>query len=67
MDLYIYEGPVSSFGILISEKWYGATRAISEKKARSNLAYQYKKKHNYTADAKIELTGKIVKMSEGEI
>ena len=33
--------------------------AISEKKARCNLAFQFKKQNNYIANSKINLPGKI--------
>lgn len=59
MNLYIYEGPVMEFGRCISDKWQGSTYAPSERKARSNLTYQYKKKTNRVAGAKITLPGKI--------
>lgn len=53
--LYIYDGPVMSFGKMLCPKWKGATRAPSEKKALSNLAYRYKKKNGMTPSAKIRL------------
>lgn len=59
MNLYLYDGPVKIFDNYASYRWVGSTRAISDKKAKSNLAYQYKKEHNLTADAKVELPGKL--------
>ena len=41
---YVYKGPVLEFDKLIAEDWYGETMATSEKKAKSNLIYQFKKK-----------------------
>ena len=60
MNLYLYEGPVMEFDRCIVSKWKGQTRATSEKKARSNLAYQYKKNNNRVANTKITLPGKII-------
>lgn len=60
MNLYLYEGPVMEFDRCIASKWKGQTRATSEKKARSNLAYQYKKNNNRVANTKITLPGKII-------
>ena len=56
---YSYNGPVMEFDNLICEKWSGETVASSDKKAKSNLTYQFKKKHNRTARTKITLPGKI--------
>ena len=62
MTKYIYNGPVYEFDKLICSNWPGETRAISESKARSNLAYQFKKINNRTARAKITLPGKLEKI-----
>lgn len=59
MFLYIYEGPVKSFDDILSDRWIGSTYAESNEKARSNLAYQYKKAHGLDRSANITLTGKI--------
>ena len=56
---YIYEGPVKEFDTIVSQHWTGETMAPSEKKARINLAYQYKKKTNRIPATKITLPGKI--------
>lgn len=56
---YKYTGPVTSFGKIISEKWTGVTRAVSENKARNNLIFQFKKANGQVAASKIELPGKI--------
>lgn len=42
MQLYFYDGPVLEFNRIIADHWSGSTRAESEKKARCNLAYQFK-------------------------
>lgn len=61
MPKYIYDGPVKEFDKLIAEHWKGETIAPSEEKARSNLAYQYKKEHHKTPNSKIKITGKLIK------
>ena len=43
-----------------------STRAVSEKKARSNLTYQFKKKNNRLPGTKIILPGKISLVSGKE-
>ena len=60
MNYYVYEGPVLIFGKPVTEKWEGETYAPSEKKARSNLMYQYKKQTNRIVGTKITLPGKIM-------
>lgn len=59
MAKYIYDGPVMEFDKCIADHWKGETIASSEKKARSNLTYQFKKHNNRLAGAKIALPGKI--------
>ena len=39
---YSYDGAVRSFDDILSVKWRGQTFAESEKKARSNLGYQFR-------------------------
>jgi len=56
---YYYSGSVYEFNECVNQHWEGSTYAISEDKARSNLAYQYKRSHNKTSDTKISLPGKI--------
>lgn len=60
MDQYSYNGPVMEFDTCISNNWTGTTRAVSEKKARSNLTYQFKKQNNRIASTRISLPGKIM-------
>ena len=57
--LYVYNGPVMEFETCIAHMWKASTYAISEEKARSNLAYQFKKQNNRNPNAKIILPGKI--------
>lgn len=59
MNKYTYDGPVKEFDTIISNRWVGSTFAVSEKKARSNLTYQYKKRTNRSPASRIVLLGKI--------
>lgn len=60
---YIYDGPVMEFDRLVTDHWKGETMAISAKKAKSNLIYQYKKKNGRIVGTKVTLPAK-VKMEE---
>ena len=60
---YTYDGPVMEFDRLLADHWKGETMAPSEKKARSNLIYQFKKQNSRIVGTKITLSGKI-KMEE---
>lgn len=57
---YSYNGPVMIFDIVVDRCWKGETMAISEKKARVNLAYQFKKQYNKTPDVKVTLPGNLL-------
>lgn len=59
MDKYVYQGPIVLFGRCVANNWKAETFAESEKKARSNLAYQAKKACNISANSKVTLPGKI--------
>lgn len=59
MNQYTYDGPVMNFGTCILDQWHGTTYAVSEKKARSNLAYQFKKNNNRITGSRITLPGKV--------
>ena len=59
MTRYTYDGPVYEFDTLICSRWRGETVAPTEKKARTNLAYQFKKATNRVARTKISLPGKL--------
>lgn len=63
MDRYSYRGPVLEFGKVVQNVWYGETLAVSEKKARSNLTFQWKKENNRLPSSKVTLPGDI-KMEE---
>lgn len=67
MALYSYDGPVKIFEQIVNPHWKGSTIAPSEKKARSNLAHQYKKETKRSATAKVSLPGKLVVIEGKEI
>ena len=56
---FIYDGPVMVFDKCVADHWKGETIAPSEQKARSNLAYQFKKKNNRIVGTNVTLPGKI--------
>ena len=60
MALYSYDGPVLEFDKIIANRWQGQTYAVSEAKARTNLAYQFKRDYGRVPRSKITLPGKIV-------
>lgn len=60
MNRYSYDGPVMVFDTCVANRWKGQTIASSEKKARCNLTYQFKKSTNRMSDTKVTLPGKIV-------
>ena len=60
MNRYIYEGPVTEFGKCIDGHWKAATYAVSTRKAKSNLAYQFKMQYGKSRNTKIDLPGKII-------
>lgn len=56
MDYYTYNGPVANnFGQIITNKWVGETYANTDKKAKSNLNYQFKKQFGLLQTAKVKL------------
>ena len=58
---YTYEGPVVEDGMYYhTYRWRASTLAVSEKKARANLVYRYKKEHNIFQGVGITLPGKLV-------
>lgn len=62
MNKYTYNGPVMMFGRWVAN-WKGETMADSEKKAKSNLIYQYKKKNKLVPSAKVNLPGELTLVS----
>lgn len=57
---YTYNGPVFEFDTCIERNWSAKTIAKSANEAKRNFAYQYKKQHGRTVNAKISLPGSIV-------
>jgi hypothetical protein len=64
MKLYSYDGPVFEFERIVDNHWKASTRAVSEPKARSNLAHQFKVATGRAPHAKITVPGKLI--IEGE-
>lgn len=64
MALYSYDGPVLEFDRCIANRWQGQTYAASEAKARTNLAFQFKRDTGRVPRTKITLPGKII--AEGD-
>lgn len=62
MNKYVYEGPVLAFDKCIAFHWKGTTCAVSEAKARCNLAHQFKVENNKVPRTRITLPGKILKV-----
>lgn len=60
MNVYFYEGPVLEFDRIVANHWSASTRAISEKKARCNLAYQFKMEYGREPRSKITIPGKLI-------
>lgn len=58
-DKYVYDGPVLEFDRVVEDKWHGETWASSKSKAKSNLTYQWKKKHNRVSGTRISLPGPV--------
>lgn len=56
---YSYKGPVCEFGRVIASMWTSETSAPTERKAMSNLAFQFKRDNNKIKTAKITLPGKL--------
>lgn len=65
MKLYSYDGPVLEFDRIIANHWKASTRTESEKKARCNLAHQFKTETGRVPSAKISVPGKLI-IVEGE-
>ena len=66
MRLYFYDGPVLEFNRIVANHWTGTTRAETEKKARSNLAYQFKKQYGREVRSKITVPGKLIIVEGGD-
>lgn len=59
---YVYVGPVMEFEKCIANNWTGTTYAQSEKRARSNLTFRFKKETGKRTGTKITLPGKITRV-----
>lgn len=64
MYLYSYTGPVTMFDRCVANYWKGETYASSEKKAKSNLIFQYKQQNGLLPASKVNLPGKLVKIEQ---
>lgn len=65
MTLYSYDGPVLEFDKIVANHWCAETYAVSESKARSNLAFQFKKETGRVPRTKITIPGKLT--VEGDV
>lgn len=61
-EQYTYDGPVVEFDRVICNHWSGTTYAPSLQKARTNLAYQFRKQFGKETRTRISLPGKIQKV-----
>lgn len=59
MNKYVYNGPVLEFDKIVANHWSGSTMAVSEKKARCNLAYQFKMEYGRVPRSNITIPGKL--------
>lgn len=60
MKTYTYNGPVMDMNGVLERNWKGETYAGTEKKAKSNLAHQYKKEHGLANNYKLILPAKAI-------
>ena len=58
--LYRYEGAVLIFDRVVAHNYHAQTLASSAAKARSNIAYQYRRKANIADHIPVKLTGEPV-------
>lgn len=62
-EKYIYDGPVMKFNTCIQNHWSAETYVSSPAKAKSNLAFRFKKENGFANTAKITLPGKLKQAS----
>ena len=63
---YIYKGPVcDGFGKCIAVSWEGMTYASSERKAKSNLMYQFNVRNNRLPSSRITFPGELFVLKGG--
>ena len=56
---YVYKAAVMMFDQVIDQYWEAETTATSEKKAKSNLAFRYKKMNGLEPTVRITLPGNV--------
>ncbi|MDR3050712.1 MAG: hypothetical protein LBU67_03210 [Oscillospiraceae bacterium] len=59
---YNYEGTVMEFDRVIATRWQASTWAVSPEKAKTNLAYQFKRMTGRIPSCKISLPGTLNKV-----
>jgi hypothetical protein len=59
MKKYVYDGPIMEFGRCVQSNWHGETMANSDKKAKNNLIYRWKKENNRESYTKIILPNEV--------
>lgn len=64
MNKYTYRGSVMIFDKCVTNRFMCETMAETEKKARNNMAAQYKRKNNLNYSSRVTLPDKII--MEGE-
>ena len=65
MKFYSYDGPVLEFDRIVANHWKASTYAESEKKARCNLAHQFKMQTGRAPRSKITIPGKLSTTDRG--
>lgn len=66
MKLYSYDGPVLEFDRIVANHWKASTRAETEKRARTNLAHQFKRETGRAPRSKITVPGILIIEGEDE-
>ena len=56
---YVYKGAVMIFDRVVDQYWEAETTATSPKKAKTNLAYRYKKMNGLEPTTKVMLPGQV--------
>lgn len=56
---YVYDGPVFIFDQCVDTRWRCETIAVSERKAKNNMLYRWKKDNGYSPNTKVTLPGQI--------
>lgn len=60
MNRYAYNGPVMEFSRCVQDHFKAETIAATPEKAKSNLAYQWKKKSNRVSGSRVSLPGTLI-------